>query len=50
MWLKSWQALRDELAEFIRKQDYRFRDEGLGAEGDAWIRAIAQVSGARHLR
>jgi hypothetical protein len=26
--------LRDELAEFIRKNDYRFRDEGKGREGD----------------
>jgi len=40
-----WQRLRGELVEFIRKNDYRFRDEGFGAEGDSWQRAIAQVVG-----
>jgi len=48
--LNAWQRLRDELSEFIRKQDYRFRDEGMGAEGDSWIRALAQVSGTRGVR
>lgn len=37
--------LRAELAEFIRKNDYRFRDEGFGTEGDAWLRAIRKVIG-----
>lgn len=45
--LEIWRGLRDELSEFIRKQDYRFRDESLGAEGTAWSRAIAQISGLR---
>jgi len=48
--LTAWQHLRDELSEFIRKHDYRFRDEGMGAEGDSWIRALAQISGARGVR
>ena len=39
------ESLRAELAEFIRKNDYRFQDEGFGAEGDAWLRAIRKVSG-----
>jgi len=39
--------LLEELAEFVRKQDYRFSGELLGTEGDSWIRAIAQVSGLR---
>ncbi len=39
--------LRDELNEFIRKNDYRFRDEGFGPEGDSWQRAIGIVSGER---
>jgi len=43
-------ALRDELAEFIRKNDYRFRDEGFGKEGDSWRRAIGIVSGEHGVR
>ena len=39
------ESLRGELAEFIRKNDYRFKDEGFGAEGDAWRRAIGKVTG-----
>lgn len=39
------ESLRAELAEFIRKNDYRFQDEGFGTEGDAWLRAIRKVSG-----
>ncbi|MCC7354522.1 MAG: hypothetical protein IT330_12300 [Anaerolineae bacterium] len=40
-----WERLRAELAEFIRKNDYRFRDEGFGAEGDSWLRATEAVVG-----
>lgn len=39
------ESLRDELAEFIRKNDYRFQAEGFGTESDAWRRAIARVTG-----
>ena len=39
------ESLRGELAEFIRKNDYRFNDEGFGAEGDAWRRAVGKVTG-----
>ena len=42
-----WQRLADELGEFIRKNDYRFRDEGFGAERDAWLRALQAVSGPK---
>jgi len=42
--------LRDDLAEFIRKNDYRFREEGFGKEGDSWRRAIGIVSGERGVR
>lgn len=41
-----WQRLQAELSEFIRKNDYRFKGEGFGPEGDAWLRAIEAVSGA----
>lgn len=40
-----WTALDGELAEFIRKNDHRFRGEPFGAERDAWERAIALTSG-----
>jgi len=38
--------LRRELREFIRKQDYRFRHEGLTAgEASAWKRAVYRMVG-----
>ena len=39
-------GLAGELWEFIRKHDYRFSKEGLGAERDAYLRAIAILVGA----
>lgn len=42
-----WQRLLAELNEFIRKNDYRFREEGFGTEGDSWLRALASISGDR---
>jgi hypothetical protein len=41
------ESLRAELDEFIRKNDYRFAEEGFGREGDAWLRAVALVVGRR---
>jgi hypothetical protein len=38
-------ALRTELDEFIRKNDYRFQQEGMGAEGDSWKRAVSLMTG-----
>lgn len=35
-----------ELSEFIRKNDFRFREEGFGHEADSWIRAIGLISSA----
>lgn len=40
-------GLRSELDEFIRRNDYRFREEKIGAEGDAWIRAIRHAAGEK---
>lgn len=34
------QVLRGELAEFIRKNDYRYAGEGFGPERDSWKRAV----------
>lgn len=45
--LAIWQSLEAELAEFIRKTDYRFRHEKFGDERDAWERVIALTSGAQ---
>ena len=39
------ESLRGELAEFIRKSDYRFRDEIIGGEGDSYKRAADMVKG-----
>lgn len=43
-------ALNGELSEFIRKNDYRFAREGMGTEGNSWIRAIEMVAGKRGIR
>lgn len=43
-------ALLGELDEFIRKNDYRFRHEGFGPEGDSWRRAVAWLVGAAGVR
>jgi hypothetical protein len=39
------EKLKAELAEFIRKSDYRFRDEVIGGEGDSYKRAADLVKG-----
>ncbi len=39
------QVLRNDLAEYVRKNDYRFMDEAPGSEKDAWIRAVRMVAG-----
>jgi hypothetical protein len=41
------EALGAELAEFIRKNDYRFKDESMGIEGDSYLRTAAMLVG-RH--
>ena len=40
-------SLDSELAEFIRKNDYRFSKEAWGSERDAWQRAIPRMAGER---
>jgi hypothetical protein len=40
-------ALSKELKEFIRKHDYRFKDEPRGTEFDSWRRAVEQFAGKR---
>jgi len=43
-----WRRLLDQLAEHIRKNDYRFHDEAWGDERDAWLRALGALSGGSH--
>lgn len=44
---QAWQKLEAELGEFIRKNDYRFQQEGFTAkEEDAWQRVVRVTSGA----
>jgi len=42
--------LRLDLAEFVRKNDYRFAKETFGQERDSWRRAVGIVAGARKTR
>jgi hypothetical protein len=42
---RVWKHLETELEEFARKQDYRYRDEEIGTEADAWQRALRLLSG-----
>ena len=42
--------LHADLAEFMRKSDHRFRDEGFGKEGDSWLRAVGIVCGREGVR
>jgi len=39
------EALHADLAELIRKNDYRFMKEEPGKEGDAWLRAVMMMIG-----
>jgi hypothetical protein len=39
--------LHAELQEFIRKHDHRYQNEPMEAEGDSWLRMVAQISGSR---
>ncbi|CEK18769.1 hypothetical protein CWRG_02281 [Chthonomonas calidirosea] len=40
--------LAEELGEFIRKNDYRFKDEPMGSERNVWLRALCKLSGLQH--
>lgn len=43
--LVRYRAMLDDLDEFIRKRDHRFRKEEYGGEGDVWLRAMNAVVG-----
>src|SRR5574341_1908981 len=46
---RLWAQLRDDLAEFIAKADYRFTYDDKGQEGDSWLRAVRQMHGPDRL-
>ena len=45
--VEKLEKLHAELAEFIRKNDYRFMIEGFGPEGNAWRRVIGLTAGGQ---
>jgi len=44
-----YEVLRQELAEFIRKQDYQHRHELMGKEIDSWKRVLEMVTGKQNI-
>lgn len=45
-----WRTLQAQLAEFVRKHDYRFASEGMGEEGSSPRRSIEALAGQKGLR
>lgn len=45
----KYAELARDLAEFERKNDYRFTHEAMGKEGDSWSRAVKMLAGGREL-
>ena len=45
--LGKLENLHAELAEYIRKNDYRYIKDGFGREGNAWRRAAGLAAGGR---
>ncbi|MBN1122558.1 MAG: hypothetical protein JXJ17_15890 [Anaerolineae bacterium] len=42
-----FEALKDELEQFINQHDYRHLDEEMAGERDSWLRAIARLGGEK---
>jgi hypothetical protein len=47
--LAKLDAMRAELLEFLRKQDYQHSHEPMGSEGNAWRRSIEMLVGKAHV-
>ncbi len=47
--LAKLEALRAELLEFVRRQDYHFNREPMGPERDSWLRSIEMLVGKAHV-
>jgi len=44
--IEKLKGLHADLAELIRKNDYRFMKEALGKEGNSWLRAVSMIAGS----
>lgn len=42
-------ALANDLAEYIRKQDYRFIGQGFGKEKGSWLRSVNMMTGLKEV-
>jgi len=47
--MDKFEALRNEVKEFVRKQDYKYAAEPRGSEVDSWKRALEMVVGKREI-
>ncbi len=45
--VEHFEALRDDLEQFINQHDYRHIDEEMARERDSWLRAIARLGGEK---
>ena len=43
--LARYRVMLDELSEYIRKHDHRFKGEAMGEEGDVWLRVMNAIAG-----
>lgn len=42
-----WEGLYTELSDFVRKYEFKYADQQMGAEGDSWLRTVARMSGEK---
>ena len=47
---QTWRTVEEQLAEFIRKHDYRFTSEARGVEQSSFRWAVALVAGDEGVR
>lgn len=45
---EKFKNLSGELSEFIRKYDYRFKNEKYGSEADSWVRTVEKIVGKEY--
>lgn len=42
-----WESLYVEVSDFVRKYEFKYAKEKMGAEGDSWLRTLARMSGEK---
>jgi hypothetical protein len=42
-----WEKLYVEISDFVRKNEFKYAHEKMGAEGDSWWRVLARMSGEK---